>query len=101
MVSQLRKVEIDEKQLLLLSPNFLLLFCYFFCKRPFLKEKYFCCFIGNHLVDGLFRQIIFKKGDHVNKKVKNSLKNEIYECYVVRISQQHALIFLFLLKYRR
>ena len=73
----------------------------FFCKRPFLKEKYFCCFIGNHLVDGLFRQIIFKKGDHVNKKVKNSLKNEIYECYVVRISQQHALIFLFLLKYRR
>ena len=57
--------------------------------------------MGNHLVDGLFRQIIFKKGDHVNKKVKNSLKNEIYECYVVRILQQHALIVLLLLKYRR
>ncbi|OCF92685.1 hypothetical protein B6D12_02775 [Gilliamella apicola] len=45
----------------------------FLGKRPFLKEKYFCCFIGNHLVDGLFRQIIFKKGDHINKKVKNKL----------------------------
>ena len=67
MVSQLRKVEIDEKRLLL-CPPILLLLCYFFGKRPFLKEKYFCCFIGNHLVDGLFRQIIFKKGDHVDKK---------------------------------
>lgn len=91
-VSQLRKGEIDEKRFLLIFSIFAF-FSYLFGGRPFLKGKYFYCYVGNHPVDGRLEQIDFNNGDYVEMLVKPPLDYDTYECYVVRIPQQHALIF--------
>lgn len=91
-VSKLRKGEIDEKGLILASSIFAF-FCYLFNWRPFLKGKYFNCYVGSHQVEGRLKQVGFNDGDYVEMLVKPTRDDDVYECYAVRIPEQHALIF--------